>query len=744
MADYEAGFLQELRKRKVFRVAGAYLIAAWIALQVFDLVLENIDAPAWVMRTVMAVLAIGFPIALVLAWAFEVSMDPSGTTPRRNRAFAVLVAVVSVGAIGASAWVFLGSAGDDGPAIADTAAPELRVIDSIAVLPFETFSGDTQDEYFADGLADTLLHKLAQLRNLKVIARNSSFQFKGSNKDVREIGKLLDVAALLEGSVQRQGDQVRIIAQLIDTGTGVHLWSGTFDDSFSNIFELQDRLAQSIMEQLQISISEREVGLTLRHGTDSPEAYDLLMRAIGSLPDMNRERFDPDTDRSLELIDQSLAIDPGYAQAWELRSDLFSSALFFGNDPARSYEFVDEAVRAAERAIEADPEYAGGWTAMGVARFRTRDLQEAEKNLVRALELNPGLADAMRVLGLVKMNSDPEFALDLLMRSREIDPQSSFNYRQIYLALDALGRLDEGIDILLQGVERFPDQTILMGDLASKFLMDKGSPVESARWASRIVALDSQDLSGQRAMSTLWAAVGDIERSADWLALFAGRFPNSATVLLPSVMLDVMSGDPQAGREAIEATPEGTNFRFDRATPLGGVCLVLGDADCMRAQARRMSEWLAEYAASGRPYAPGERYEIALAILDGAAIGDPASRDVARLQSQLEESENWPVTGGRGYRWAGYLRVMLQSLLGNDEDAVRELDATMAFGDDGYLYRDIFRLPPDANPLITRLEGTPGYAAWLGRLAARRESARGRLLQMERDGEILAARDAAP
>jgi len=174
MAENEAGFLEELRKRKVIRVAGAYLVAAWIALQVFDLVLDNIGAPAWVMRTLMAVLAIGFPIALVLAWAFEVSADPSATTPRRNRAFAVLVAMISVVAVGASAWIFFGNSPNEPAPVAGAATPELRVIDSIAVLPFETFSGDTQDEYFADGLADTLLHKLAQLQKLKVIANCST------------------------------------------------------------------------------------------------------------------------------------------------------------------------------------------------------------------------------------------------------------------------------------------------------------------------------------------------------------------------------------------------------------------------------------------------------------------------------------------------------------------------------------------------------------------------------------------
>ena len=287
MSDEQGGFLSELKRRKVYRVAIAYVVVAWVALQFFDLVLENLNMPDRVMQSVMAVIAIGFPIVLVLAWAFDITSDGIKATPGRSKSFGALIVVVSLAALGFAAWTFSG--GDRvetrpeasasrraGPWVAKE---EIRAIDSIAVLPFESFSENQSDEYFADGLADTLLHKLAQLPNLKVIARNSSFQFKGTNKDAREIGTILEVAALLEGSVQRQGDQVRIIAQLIDPAHGAHLWSGTFDDTIQNIFELQDRIAADIMLELQISISEQDRRRVFRNGTDSPEAYELLMRA---------------------------------------------------------------------------------------------------------------------------------------------------------------------------------------------------------------------------------------------------------------------------------------------------------------------------------------------------------------------------------------------------------------------------------------------------------------------------------
>ena len=185
MTDEQYSFFGELKRRKVYRVAIGYVVVAWVALQFFDLVFENVNAPDWVMQLIMAVFAIGLPVALVLAWAFDITHDGIKATPGSRLSFTVLIVVVSAGAVGYVAWSILGEKPDTGtvPTTADTS--EIRTIDSIAVLPFESFSENRSDEYFADGLADTLLHKLAQLPNLKVIARNSSFQFKGTNMSGR-------------------------------------------------------------------------------------------------------------------------------------------------------------------------------------------------------------------------------------------------------------------------------------------------------------------------------------------------------------------------------------------------------------------------------------------------------------------------------------------------------------------------------------------------------------------------------
>jgi TolB-like protein/Flp pilus assembly protein TadD len=743
MPENQLNFLTELKRRKVFRVAAGYVVIAWVTLQFLDLVFDNINAPDWVMQSVMAIMAVGFPIALVLAWAFDVSSEGVRIVPGRSRAFVLLVAAISVASLGYVGWMFIGAGGNETQPDSMASDSEIGVIDSIAVLPFESFSKDRQDEYFADGLADTLLHKLANLSNLKVIARNSSFQFKGTNKDAREIGRILDVAALLEGSVQRQDDQVRVIAQLIDTSNGTHIWSSTFDDTFQNIFELQDRIAQEIMQQLQISISERDMLLALRNGTDNPEAYDLLMRAMQMDWSADRESFNPETNQPIALIDRALEIDPDYAQALVARSAVFSSGLFFSTDAAVTRRSLAEALSSAEMAVKIAPQYADGYAVLGWAHFRARNIVKAEENFIKTLELDPRQPNAMQGLGLLKIADDPQFALELFTKVQELDPQDTFVYRQRYFALDALGRLNEGIAALRDGIARFPDEHILKADLARTYLNDMGRPDEAARLTSQILEADGQNRLGLSNMIGIWRAAGDADRAASWLDLFARRFPDSNGVPMDQAAILVSYGDAAEARAVLESTEETPNFRFDRSTSIGGICLILGDIACLDEHANRITAWLDQYEALDRPYGYDERYRIAAAILRNAAL--PLSdRNIVELKRLLDNSEGWAITGGRGHRYTGYLRTMLHSLAGSDQEATTDLLGTLALADDGFLYRDIFRLPPDLNPLITRLNDMPEYDKWLTEFSGRREQARGELVQMERDNVILAASDVAP
>ena len=714
-------------------------------MQFFDLVLDNVGAPGWIIQIIMAVLALGFPVALVLAWAFDVPSDGTRVPSGSRKAFALLVAIVSLGAVGFVIWSFSGDTEPDAVMTALDEPAAIRSIDSIAVLPFESLSADQSDEYFADGLADTLLHKLAQLPRLKVIARNSTFQFKGTNLDAREIGEILDVATMLEGTVQRQGDQVRIIAQLIDTVDGRHIWSQTFDDTMANIFDLQDRIADAIMVELRLSISEQERLKVMWDGTDSPEAFDLLMRATQRPISFDRRQFDPDTDEVLALIDGALEIDPEYAAAWASRANYFSGALFTNPNPARAAEYIQSSRDAAQRAVDANPDYAGGYEALAGAEFRAGNDPEARRLFIKAIELNPSSVDAMRGLGLATVETDPQAALDLFRQAREIDPQFPFVYRQIYFSLAALGRWNEAIESLEEGIQRFPNHPILLSDIVAIYLTRiSGSrlPPHPTRHES------SKTITAVCSVLRRWLRCGPPSAmqtvQAAWLALFADRFPSSPETISRQYAIEVLRGDPRAALAIVESVPSSPSFRFDRSTRIGGACLLLDDAPCKVEQADIMQGWLDELIASGQDMGARERYELAITVLRNAAIDDSNARDSSGMRSWLEESNDWPVTGGRGARWAGYLRVMLYSLLDDDDAAVAELVKTLEFEDNGFLYRDIFRIPPDLNPLIVRLQNSPGYDEWMTAFEGRRESARGQLFQMERDGEILSAADVVP
>ncbi|MDH3903617.1 MAG: hypothetical protein OES90_10405, partial [Xanthomonadales bacterium] len=290
-------FLNELKRRKVIRVSIAYLIGAWLLLQLTEVLSELLNLPDTIGPIVVSVVVIGLPIVVVLAWMFEITSDGlkrdrdiADAERSSGRVINVLVIGLLLVSLGYFIWesrfqkevsLSTGTELADGETeTGDTAIGPHAVGRSIAVLPFESFSSDKDNEYFADGLADTLLHKLAQISDLKVIARNSSFQFKGSNKDVREIGQLLGVETILEGSVQRAGEQVRIIAQLIRTQDGVHIWSQSFEGTTGDIFDLQDQVASRIVDQFQLSLSDAEQARMLRDSTDNPEAYDLVIRAL--------------------------------------------------------------------------------------------------------------------------------------------------------------------------------------------------------------------------------------------------------------------------------------------------------------------------------------------------------------------------------------------------------------------------------------------------------------------------------
>jgi TolB-like protein len=268
-------FFSELQRRNVFRVTAAYAIVGWLIAQIADLGLESFGAPDWVMKTLLLLLIIGLPVAIVLSWAFEMTSegvrretdaaDALPVVPKSGRKLdLIIIACLAI----ALAYFVYESREDAG------AGSRIVVDKSIAVLPFINIGGNTEDDYLSDGLAETLLHLLAQVEEIQVAARTSAFKFKNTNEDVRIIGEQLGVATVLEGSIQRSGEKIRITAQLINVDDGFHLWSANFDRTINDIFVVQDEIAKSVVAALQVTLLG---DVQYSEGLD-PAAYDRLLR----------------------------------------------------------------------------------------------------------------------------------------------------------------------------------------------------------------------------------------------------------------------------------------------------------------------------------------------------------------------------------------------------------------------------------------------------------------------------------
>ena len=380
------GFFEELRRRKVFKVGAAYLVVAWVAVQAAGLGFPAFGAPDWALRVFILVALLGFPVSLVFAWAFETS--PEGLrsdTPARGGKF-VLAGAVALIAL-AFLWYFKAQpAVRDGkelsPAAAAVAAAPINR-KSIAVLPFTDLSPGHDQEYFSDGIAEEILNALAQVRDLKVAGRTSSFHFKGRNDDLRTIGKALGVAHVLEGSVRKQGDKVRITAQLIQTEDGFHVWSESFDGDLKDVFALQEKIARSITDKLQVVLSGEQDARLVNAGTQDTEAYSQYLRATQIF-----NRRDPTRmAEARALLLQAVARDPKFARGFSRLAAV--EAISLNYFPGRIDEFAATTEAHAHQATALDPSLAEPYAALGSLYSRQRRYLEAVEQYEKALSLDP-------------------------------------------------------------------------------------------------------------------------------------------------------------------------------------------------------------------------------------------------------------------------------------------------------------------------------------------------------------------
>lgn len=428
----------ELKRRKVFRVGAAYLVVAWLVIQVADILAPQLRLPDWAPRFVTLVVLLGFPLALVLAWIFDVT--PEGirrdATPFGNKA-AVAVGVVMVAVIGG--WTWTRWRGADG------AEPRER---SVAVLPFLNMSGDPNQEYFSDGISEEILNVLARTPNLRVAARTSSFAFKGQNVEVPEIAETLHVGMVLEGSVRQQGEEVRITAQLIDAA-GFHVWSDTYDRDLRNIFAVQDEIAAAIAKELQVRVAGGAARPDSAAPVD-PRAYDLYLKGLALWQTRSAENL----LAAVDTLERAVRIEPDFARAWA------GLALVYAVIPDYTgrVSFADAhrlGQDAGETALALDPSLPEAFAALGSIAAASRRQASALRLLHRATVLNPSLATAWQWMGaLLTFTGRLDEGLDALERARTLDPRSDIVADNFAFSLLAAERYQDVIAVCRETLSR--------------------------------------------------------------------------------------------------------------------------------------------------------------------------------------------------------------------------------------------------------------------------------------------------
>ena len=487
-------FFAELRRRHVFRVAGVYGATAFVVLQVAELLGQGLRMPDTFLTVVTVLAIVCFPIALLFAWAYERTPDGVQRTdmltsgevselaalPALRRWPSGIIALVGVSMFAVGLWLTLDRPGDSGDraesgatsagAVGEPAAvtPNSGAGDepaagafsaslpgddtgddsraaapmtSIAVLPFVNMSDDPADAYFSDGLAEEILNLLAQSPELKVTARTSSFALRDEQEDVRRIGEMLGVAHVLEGSVRRAGDRVRVTAQLIDASDGFHEWSETYERELVDVFAIQDEISGAIAEALEVTIARGASPEVMQRRTEDLEAYDYYLLGRHAWAQRTGEGI----EAALNHFERAIETDPEFGLAYSGLADALDAYAYFVSSDSRGV--VDRARGAASRAVELAPDLAEGHASRGlIAMEFDWNFEEAERAFDQARELNPGYvpvwhwaADLATILG------DSEQAIALARRAVELDPMSQMSWWALGAALAVDGQLEEAL-----------------------------------------------------------------------------------------------------------------------------------------------------------------------------------------------------------------------------------------------------------------------------------------------------------
>jgi TolB-like protein/tetratricopeptide (TPR) repeat protein len=531
---------QELKRRNVIRVAAAYAVTAWLILQIADVILGNIGAPSWVFPTILMVVALGFPVALVFAWAFELTPDglkreadvdrtTSITRQTGRRLDRVIIGVLAI-AVVYFAWdKFL--SGPDAEVTRTASANKA----SIAVLPFVNMSSDPEQEYFSEGISEELLNLLAKVPQFQVAGRTSSFEFKGQNDDLREIGELLGVDNILEGSVRKGGDRVRITAQLVSVDDGFHLWSDTYDRELDDIFAVQDQIANAVVGELKLKLLGAEIpAVTSAPLFKDSDAHNFFLQGRYFM-----SRLGPDNSaRAIEAFQKAVDIAPESALA--LAGLAAAKVRYAGQAEEGQSEALAEGRALAARALSMDDQVPEVHLVRAdLAYSHDWDWATAEKALDQVLVLRPGDINAL--------GGKADIAL-------------------------TLGRVDESVAMYRELLERDPMNDGLAYGMVRR-MITIGNYAEGEAIARRLVQQDPDENFANGYLAWVLAEAGRHEESIEYAKKEPVNFIRNVALGINYYLI----GDEEAGRQAAQALED--SYGAAAAYQLAIVAMAAGDAD---------------------------------------------------------------------------------------------------------------------------------------------------------------------
>jgi len=508
---------QELKRRNVFRVGIAYLVLGWVLLQVVDVVVPILVLPEWVARLVLLLLGLGFPVVLIFAWAFEltpegikrekdVDRNRSITAATGRRLDRTIIGILAVAVVLLVLDRYTGperpsrevDSGQAASATGNVAANPTESADedtSVAVLPFVNMSDDAENEYFSDGISEELLNVLVRVEGLRVPSRTSSFTFKGSNKKIAEIGRELNVDHVLEGSVRKAGDRIRVTAQLIDVRTDTHLWSETYTRQVDDIFAVQDEIAQAIVGALKVSLNGEQKQSLSQHSTSNVEAYNKYL--------LGRHLWNQRTPQSLlgsvEPLREAVKLDPLFDQAWAALADAY--ALIPEYRAGSIHEYVPLGREAADRALAINPDSARALTTLAyLDAMYAYDFASANAGFARAVELEPGYATGHQwfaeILAVQRRTDEALKQIDLAIAA---DPLSAVvahvkGWIQMYA-----GRTDEALKQYQAARELDPLMPSILGNMETVHLM-RGEYAQARLLSAERARINGTDMSADLAV----------------------------------------------------------------------------------------------------------------------------------------------------------------------------------------------------------------------------------------------------